>query len=254
MENLLKPGAGPRHFTVRLHLGSLVAVFALFIISVAAVFFLGVIIGRGYSPEERIPELARLMPEPAPPTAPKVIVPSEEEKGQGAPPVAGDAPAEAIPRADLDYRDHLKNQSADASGARIGGVPGNAKPQSPAGHKNDSTAGRKNESEAGSKKEGGAGGVKGGAEGSAKNAGAPVYNYVYQAASYKDEASSERFTRELRAAGFKARTAKVFSGGNLWFRTLVEFTGRPDDTDLLREKLKAHGVPRAILLTKTPSR
>ncbi|MDR2801464.1 MAG: SPOR domain-containing protein [Desulfovibrio sp.] len=239
MENLPKPGAGARYFTFRLHLGSLIVVFVLFIMSVAAVFFLGVIIGRGYSPEERIPELARLMPEAAPPTAPKVIAPSEETGSEDAPlpPATGDASAEAIPRADPDYRDHLKNQSA---GARTGNgqPPGSTKPQSPAGRKN----------------EGEAGGVKREAEASVKNADVLVYNYVYQAASYKDEASSEKFARELRAAGIKARTGKVVSAGKVWFRTLVDFTGRPDDTDVLREKLKVHGIPRPILLTKVPSR
>ncbi|MDR1489900.1 MAG: SPOR domain-containing protein [Desulfovibrio sp.] len=244
MENLPKISAGPRYLTVRLHPGSLIVIFVLFVMSVAAVFFLGVIIGRGYSLEERIPELARLMPEAAPPAAPKVIVPSEEDGSEVAPlpPAAGDAPEVAIPRADLDYREHLKHQSAGASGQQAGNgqPPGGAKPQSPA--------------EAGRKNEGAAGGVKKEADGSAKNADAPIYNYVYQVASYKEEASSEKFARKLRAAGIRARTEKVASGGKIWFRTLVDFTGRPEDTDLLREQLKSHGVPRALLLTKAPAR
>ncbi|MDR0827252.1 MAG: AsmA family protein [Desulfovibrio sp.] len=89
---------------------------------------------------------------------------------------------------------------------------------------------------------------------SGKNGDATVYNYVYQAGSYKDEAVCEKFTQQLRAAGFKARTAKSVSGDQVWFRTLIDFTGRPDDTNALRERLKQHGVARPILNGKTPAR
>jgi cell division protein FtsN len=81
-----------------------------------------------------------------------------------------------------------------------------------------------------------------------------AYKYVYQAAAYKDQPSCDRFTAKLKSAGFGARTEKLVDGnGVIWFRVMIDFTGTPEATDSLREKLQEHGVPRVLLRSKTPA-
>jgi cell division protein FtsN len=77
---------------------------------------------------------------------------------------------------------------------------------------------------------------------------------VYQAAAYKDQPSCDRFTATLKRAGFGARTEKLVDGkGVTWFRVMIDFSGTPEATDALREKLKDHGVPRVLLRSKAPA-
>ncbi|MDR0827889.1 MAG: SPOR domain-containing protein [Desulfovibrio sp.] len=256
MESLPLGSVGPRSFTFSLRLGSLLGGLLLLTLSFGAVFFLGVVIGRGYAPEAGIPELARLMPAPSPSSAPRVIAPAEEEgkgekRGESAakplPAIAEEIPEQAITRADLDYREHLKkNPPPSPPRANDKG----AKAESKAGPTPAKAPVSKNQDKATSPP----GGSKSAEVLSGKSSEGAVFNYVYQAGSYKNEAACEKFTQKLRAAGFKARTAQSASGSEIWFRTLIDFTGRPDDTNALRERLKAHGVPRALLYSKTPAR
>jgi len=89
--------------------------------------------------------------------------------------------------------------------------------------------------------------------GSTASGDTQVYHYVYQVAAYKDEPSCVAFTNKLQKAGFRARVEKSLSNGVTWYRTVIDFTGRPDDTNALRENLKNYGVPRVILRSKTPA-
>jgi cell division septation protein DedD len=227
----------------------------------AVVFFLGVVLGRGYTPESAIPELARLMPEAAPSFAPRVVAPEEEN------PVNGDAAPSSVPpdrnddvpftQADLDYRERLKSGRQAAppvrSGDRAVGEAGR-KGRGDAGKTAGAGAPQARQSAGGKAPERAGGAAKDGKNGVASPARAgALYRYVYQAASYKDGASGENFAGRLRAGGFNARTEQSTGNGVAWFRVMVEFTGRPADTDALREKLKGFGVPHALLRSKTPA-
>jgi cell division protein FtsN len=239
--------------------------FVMLCLGYAVVFFLGVVMGRGYVPESAIPELAGLMPEASVPAAPR-IVPEEEHPAD--PDALPEPPAPVAPpgrdedapftRADLDYRDRLKDRRQSAPPSR--GVNG---------HREET--GRK--ARVGDRKTDGGGAARTRKSESAttpENAGAPaksgktraqptepaaeIYRYVYQVASYRDRVSCDGFAQRLRAAGYAARTEQSEGGGVTWFRTVVEFTGRPDDTEVLREKLKGAGAPGALLRSKTPVR
>ena len=80
-----------------------------------------------------------------------------------------------------------------------------------------------------------------------------VYHYSYQTAAYKDEASSDRFAAKLKNAGLKAHTVKSTDKGVTWYRVMVDFTGRPDDTDALRARLQNLGAGKPIMKSKVPA-
>ncbi|MDR2605000.1 MAG: SPOR domain-containing protein [Desulfovibrio sp.] len=226
----------------------------------AAVFFLGVVLGRGYAPESGIPELARLMPEASAPVSPRVVAPQEEKSAQedtaspSAPPPGGneDTP---FTQADLDYRERLKSRPHTASSAQGAGRTGDGAGRSARGNEKKADGGNVARTrDSADVKTPRSAAVKADKSPAAQPARASeVYHYVYQVASYKDRASGDNFAKRLRAAGFKVRTEQSTGSGVTWFRTMVEFTGRPDDTDALREKLKGFGVPRALLKSKTPA-
>jgi cell division protein FtsN len=226
----------------------------------AAVFFLGVVLGRGYAPEAGIPELARLMPEASAPISPRVVAPEEEKPAQENTTSSSSLPGEdadtPFTQADLDYRERLKNRPQNASSAQGAGRSGDGAGRNALNNERKTDGGNEARTRKGADAK--APQVAGA---TAKTAERPLaspartgdmYRYVYQVASYKDRASGENFAKRLRAAGFKASMEQSTGNGAAWFRTMVEFTGRPDDTDALREKLKRFGVPRALLRSKTP--
>ncbi|MDR2123541.1 MAG: SPOR domain-containing protein [Desulfovibrio sp.] len=229
-------GERRREIAFRLRPAQIVGGIVVLGLGYAAVFFLGVVLGRGYAPEAGIPELARLMPEASAPVSPRVVAPEEEKPAQddaaSSPVYPGGDEDTPFTQADLDYRERLKSRQQTPPRAQ-----GTGRTEDGA------------ERSAGSKERKAGGGS---AAASPVRAG-KIYHYVYQVASYKDRASGDNFAKRLRAAGFKARTEQSNGNNVTWFRTIVEFTGRPDDTDALREKLKRSGVPRALLRSKTPA-
>jgi cell division protein FtsN len=219
-----------------------------------AVFLLGVILGRGYAPEAGIPELARLMPEASAPVSPRVVAPEEEKPVQkeavsSSPPPGGDEDT-PFTQADLDYRERLKSRRQAAP--QVQGAGRSARSDGRKADGRNAAQARKN---ADGKATEAAGTVTraGGTPAASPVRAGEMYHYVYQVASYRDRASGDSFAKRLRAAGFKVRTEQSTGSGVTWFRTMVEFTGRPDETEVLREKLKAFGVPRALLRSKAPA-
>ncbi|MDR1947335.1 MAG: SPOR domain-containing protein [Desulfovibrio sp.] len=246
-------GGRKREFVFILRPAQMAGGIVMLCLGFATVFFLGVVLGRGYTPESGIPELARLMPEASAPVAPRIVAPEEDDAAeQSAAPPPGQGEEGTFTRADLDYRDHLKSGQP---AARSGVKPGDDAGRSARDKKTDGKGGpqaRKSENKNMAAKESAS--AKGGKKAdSAPDPDAAVYHYVYQAASYKDRATCDKFTSRLRAAGFTVRTEQAEGNGVTWFRTMVEFTGRPDDTDAMRDKLKNFGVPRALLRSKTPA-
>lgn len=218
----------------------------------ALVFTLGVLLGRGYNLEKTIPELERVLPTPAATQPPQIIAEDEPltppDAAAGNTAVATVAedrarPAGIIAPGDLEYRDNLKNRAAPARQAAQN-PPSKPSPNADARAKPPSkpveTAKPAAKPEAKT-------GAKAGAD-------TQVYHYVYQVAAYKAEGPCAAFTNKLKKAGFKARMLKSTEGGVTWYRTMIDFTGKPDETDALREKLKNHGVPKAIIKGKTPAR
>ncbi len=64
--NVSKPPEGPRKFTFEFSGPGLISVVVVAVLGIVWVFILGVLVGRGYKPEEAVPQVAQIMPAPAP--------------------------------------------------------------------------------------------------------------------------------------------------------------------------------------------
>ncbi|MEF3698791.1 MAG: SPOR domain-containing protein, partial [Desulfolutivibrio sp.] len=53
---------GPRKFSFELTMSGLVSLGIVLVLGISWVFILGILVGRGYRPEEAVPELAQIMP------------------------------------------------------------------------------------------------------------------------------------------------------------------------------------------------
>ena len=245
------------------------------------VFSLGVLLGRGHNLEERIPRLEQLLPEKAAPQPPVVIAEGENRdqqstaaNGRNATREEPPMPSGIIGQGDLEYRDNLKQPTQPQRPApppptrttpeKPAAKPEQVKPQTqkPAAQAAGQTPPRAADRTPASGSPGlqplgpnmtpVASGPERTAPVNAAQSDGQRFQYVYQAAAYKDEPSCSAFAAKLKKAGFQARVQKSDSDGTVWYRTMVDFTGTPDATDVLRENLKKHGVPRVLLKSKTP--
>lgn len=196
--------------------------FSLFIL--VWVFIFGVMLGRGHNPEEVVPNLAKVMPSPTSPV----------------PAPATDPMNEVLLPQDLKYHDTLKTaerpRPAPQSTSPAPEPPAPAKPQKPttpaakpqpAPAKPVVTAPR-DEDQA-------------------------VYNYLYQVAAFTNSAAAQTMQKKLQAGGLSARIGESKSGGTTWYRIMVSFKGKPEDTRALRTKLASHGISDIILRGKSPA-
>lgn len=204
--------------------------FSLFIL--VWVFIFGIMLGRGHNPEDVVPELAKVMPSPAPQAETtaegnmdKVLQPQElqyhdtlKAKEPPAPPRPTPAPAPSSqpPQA----RAETPKPAASPAKPPVTGqvapdkaAPDKAKPDP------DQT----------------------------------VYNYIYQVAAFNNTTAAEAMQKRLRDGGFSTRIAQSESNGSTWYRLLVSFKGTPDDTRNLKTKLSAYGIPNVILRGKAPT-
>lgn len=256
--------AGRRTFTVTVGLSTVISSILVVCTGFVAMFALGVLLGRGYDPEAGIPELERMMPQPGRPSAPVVI--SEGDAGDDASVPAPQEHAGILGQGDLAYPESLRTPHSTA-------VP---KPQQqPKPPKQDQAAQptRQNaQTQARTTQRQGGGAettrspgltplpmtgtapVRTSARNQEQAADQRVYHYSYQTAAYKDEASCDRFTARLKSAGLNARTQKSTDNGVTWYRVMVDFTGRPDDTDALRAKLQSLGAGKPLMKSKVPAR
>ncbi len=245
------------------------------------VFLLGLFLGSGYPLESRFPVLERILPQQAQTPPPQVIAkdePPPEKDPQPAAQVAateasgkagqnankekdsGTAPQRSDPSADknaapppqggimdrgeLAYRESLKPENA-----RL--IAGNPSKKRDAKSGQDKTgAAKKAAAQAALKKKPET--EPSVSEKQKTNAKGQRFRYTYQAASYKDQASADKYVAGLKKAGFNARTEKSIEKGAAWYRVMLDFIGTPEETDALRSGMQARGVPKILLRSKTP--
>lgn len=221
-------------------IGGIMAIGAGFVL----VFALGILLGRGHNVEAGIPELERMMPQPGPSQAPVVI------SGDTPAPAGNNGTAAAggvIPQSELEYRVNLKPGTGASPPRKT--PPAAPKPQDTAREKPQAQKPAETPRSTPT-----AAPQTAPAASPQPSGDTQVYHYVYQAAAYKDQPSCDAFTARLQKAGFRARTLKEPGETTTWYKTVIDFTGKPDDTDALREKLKANGVPRVIMKSKVPAK
>ena len=224
------------------------------------VFSLGVLLGRGHNLEERIPQLERIMPERATPMPPRIIAEdvttvttasgATPEQHAGAatstelgiePAAPGIAGSEAnrqtgvIPPGDLAFRDNLRTPASPTrQPGSMAGATAQANQRPTAPPPTQAVLGQATPGQS----------VLGDSQ---------IYHYVYQVAAYRSEAPCIAFVDRLNKAGFRARMERSESSGAIWYRAMIDFTGRPDDIDALREAMKTYGIDRLLMRSKIPA-
>lgn len=200
------------------------SLFSLFIL--IWVFIFGVMLGRGYNPEETVPHLAEIMPDKKAPAEIPETIPLDE----------------VLHPLDLQYRDTLKSktpmekprtapqQTALPQPARKvdqqSGQPV-VKPQT-AGKSQPPPPAQKDDQDQ------------------------TIYNYVYQVAAVNNIAGAQSLQKKLQDSGLSTTISQRESNGTTWHRIMVSFKGKPEETAVLREKLAVHGISAIILRGKTP--
>ncbi len=282
---------GKRTFALQLSLTRTVVLGLVLLMGMTWVFIFGVLVGRGYRPEQDMPELAKLMPDSkaanvtaqAPPESPRgpAVMEAEElqfpgelkdkpfSQAKSAP--AATPPAVPAPRLEPakaaaaseeapDHGDVVQASRADRTPEAQSAAPApldseaSAPEPSPAPAAKPEPAPPVNKAESSKKPEP----VR--KEESTQSAKASsledekVYAYVYQAAAFADLQMAERLSKKIEAAGLTARVQTITdASGKNWNRVMVNFTGRPQDTDIMKEKLAQFKVGKAILRSKTPA-
>ncbi|MDY0307619.1 MAG: SPOR domain-containing protein [Desulfovibrio aminophilus] len=245
----------PKTYSYTFALPQLVGLGAGLAVALTVFFVLGILIGRGYRPEAEVPELARIMPVPVPANAtapePQVLKPEE-----------------------LHYMEQLTQTSGAAKGQKAEAPKPEPKPEAKTPAKDD----KKTKAEADAK-------AKADAEAKAKaveavrasekakvqkaeaqkpkpEAKAPardqngegVFDYVYQAAAFKDRDPAEALRRRIEGTGLKTALETANESSGTWYRVMVIYRGTPSSTDDMREKLRSVGLGRPIMKSKKPAR
>lgn len=216
--------AQEKTYTFSFTVAELIGLCAGGVVALCAFFVLGILLGRGYQPEKDVPELAMMMPNQA--------NSSGEVKGG------------VLKPEELDYIDQLRKKPESAVHPDLPEKkPVEAKPPVKPSVKNNQVAVKpkpevKNESVIE---------IDNPAE-----VDEPVYNYIYQAASFGEESRAVEFRDRLTADGLDVFVESGKGGSRTWYRVFVHYTGTPKSTNGMKTVLRKHGVKKPILKSKIP--
>jgi hypothetical protein len=268
---------GGRRYSLTLGLPTVIGGLVVLCAGFVFVFVLGVLLGRGYDIEGRIPALQAILPtkaEPVPPVLTAADAPRPAEKtaastakssgdksaaGKSAAGEGPDAPAPdratgesgVLGQGELAYRTSLRAPAPDQADmrdkdekktledARRKAQDEKKKAEDARRRAQDAPSGTGPDLVAAAVRE-------------LQPRQETRYHYVYQAAAYKEQGPADRYTEKLRREGVGARTEKSMEKGVAWYRVMIDFTGAPDETDSLREGMRARGVPKILLKSKLP--
>lgn len=216
-----KPPIKAKTFTYTLSLPALISAVGSGILALSFFFVMGILIGRGYRPESDVPRLGELMP--------------TKEHGQ-----LTEEPAkpEILKAEELGYPDRLKAQPDRVAPAAP--AP-EAKPEPKPAPKPAPAA----EADAPEK--------PGVFQPEAAKPGEPVFDYVYQVASFRKAEMAESLSAKLVGAGLRTAIASGDVGGSTWHRVQVLHHGTPASTAPMKDVLARFGINKPLLKKKTPA-
>ncbi|WP_419781696.1 SPOR domain-containing protein [Maridesulfovibrio sp.] len=201
--------------------------------ALCAFFVLGILLGRGYQPEKDVPEIAMMLP-------------SQSHNG------SGEVKGGVLKPEELDYIDQLKKKPESA-----------VQPQEQKAEPKKEVA-KKPEIKAEPVKAA-ATAVKGVEKPAAVQqtepeppveiddpveVDEPKYNYIYQAASFGDNARAQVFADKLTASGLNSYVEAGKGGNRTWYRVFVRHTGTPDSTNAMKKTLAKFGIKKPLLKSK----
>lgn len=207
--------------------------FSLFVL--VWVFIFGIMLGRGHNPEEVVPDLAKVMPTPAAtPTAPAPV-------------------DEVLQPRDLKYHDSLKGKNAAQPPRAVTPSPAPAVAPKPAPQQQKPAVTPKPAPTKPAESATPPPTRQTPTAVSAPEQDQTVYSYTYQVAALNEMKQAQILQQKLQKSGISAKITETQANGKTWFRILVNFKGKPEDTRKLREKLATHDITNIILRGKTPA-
>lgn len=198
-------------------MGTVISTILVLCAGFVCVFTLGILLGRGYDPENLLPGLERAMPKSALMEPPLVLSATDPAEA---------APEQAAPDAALSSSTAVGSAGSKLSPSSAPG--GSAPPILRMAAKVVESA-------------------------PAPAPDAPVYRYLYQVAAYKSAAPCELFVAKLKAAGYKADSRSGTENGTVWHKAMLEFTGTHEQALALRESIKKFGISDPLLKSRKPA-
>lgn len=212
-----KLDAKNKTYTFTLSLPGLVSAIGGAVVALTFFFVLGILIGRGYRPEADVPQLARIMP----------------SKVHGQVQAVAPEQPEVLKAEELDYPEQL---------AKAPQQPLAPKPKAQPEPKAASRPAPKPEAEAKALPA---------AKAQTEQPGAPVYAYVYQAASFRKLDMAEKLRKQLAAAGLNSQIQSAEAKGTTWYRVNVLHTGTEASTSTMKAALAQFKIRKPLLRGKT---
>ncbi|WP_419785690.1 SPOR domain-containing protein [Pseudodesulfovibrio sp.] len=220
-----KPPIKAKTFTVTLSLPAMISAVGSGILALSFFFVMGILIGRGYRPEADVPRLSEIMP--------------SREHGQS----AEAAKPEILKAEELGYPDRLKAQPEKVMDAMEDAASSKPEPGPTPKAKPVPTPAAAQETPE----------KPAAFQPDAANPDEPVYNYVYQVASFRKADMADSLADKLAAAGLRTDVASGDVSGSVWYRVQVLYHGTPASTSSMKDVLAKFGIKKPLLKKKTPA-
>lgn len=240
-----KPKGGStqdKTYTFTFTLPSLIGLCSGAVVALCAFFILGILLGRGYEPEKDVPELAMVMP-------------SQAENS------TGEVKGGVLKPEELQYMDDLKQNPEPVNKAgrdkiRKADEAEKAEAQKKAEAKARRLAERKAAAEAAAKKSAEESKTAASEPDQAvskqkQDSDAPVFDYVYQVASFLDQEKAAGFAGTLQGDGLNSYVQSGKSGGKTYYRVFVNHVGTSASTDQMKSVVAKYGIKKPLLRSKT---
>lgn len=258
-----KEPEGPRKFTFEFTGAGLVSVAVVALLGVIWVFILGVLLGRGYKPENAVPQVAQIMPS-APSAAqenkeqPTVLKPEElqfQDTLQGKKPPET-VTVESTAQKEQGKQDSKSSLAAHGAAALAGGAAATALERTPAplpkGQVPTAVAqpDRKTQPAPAASKQAAKppkDAKSATASKDAKDAKTQKYHYTYQFAALDTRNAAQAEADKLGKKGIKAGVEEVKIGGKTLYRVSGQLKGSPAE---VKQALEKAGAKKPILREK----
>lgn len=221
-----KLNASRKSYDFSLSLPGMISAVGAGVLALTFFFVMGILIGRGYRPESDVPQLGQMMP----------------SKEHGA--LVIDPIPEVLTAEELDYPERLKATPAKVmDDPTTEATEGAKKIEKPKPEKKTDTAAKDD-------------------KGPEKpevftptpaKPGEKVFNYIYQAASFKKADMAEALSAKLAASGLRTNIESGEAKGATWYRVQILHHGTPSSTAEMKAVLAQHGIKRPLLRKKTPA-
>lgn len=187
-------------------------------------FFLGLVVGRGYEPENIIPQVAQMMPQAEQMTSPeRGVAPSATGQASSQTQQLSDnaetSGRNVIAEADRAYRANIRQDGVTATPSTT--APPSLAPPTTA---SQGAAGQRTAVQAQNQ--------------TVTQGDATTFKFVYQLASFKEEKAAQELKNKLTAAGYTTRVTTSKGAQSTWYRIIVDFTGTQAQADAARGTIK----------------